>query len=257
MISVIIIGSGNMAHALILSCMQANLKIIGIHSRTPEKAILLAQQFHIPYFSTFEQLPANANFYLLCVNDNVIAQVASQLHLTDGLVVHFSGIKPIAELQKHTNQAVFWPIESVNKNTFVNFNNTPICIEANNEQSYETITSFASKFTNQTVVVTGLQRQYMHMAATVTNNFSNHLIALAKKELDFHQLDYHILRNLLTNSISNSFKFEPENIQTGAAVRNDTSTMQTHLDLILNSNLKELYLLMSKSIFELKKQNHA
>lgn len=246
-----------MAEALMVSCVQANLNMVGIYSKNLKNAVLLSQKFDVPHFTTIQQLPSNADLYLLCVNDDAISEVATQLNITTGLVVHFSGLKPISELQKHANQAVFWPIESVNKYTFVSFKNTPICLEANSAENHKIIEIFAKKFTNQTVFVNGLQRQYLHMAATVTNNFSNHLIALAKQELDLHQLDYSILKNLLTNSINNSFKFEPETIQTGAAVRNDVRTMNTHLDLILNPNLQELYKLMSKSIFELKTHNHA
>ena len=52
------------------------------------------------------------------------------------------------------------------------------------------------------------QRQYFHLAATITNNFSNHLIALAKNELDHKGLDYQILKHLLSNALNNSFNFD-------------------------------------------------
>jgi hypothetical protein len=97
----------------------------------------------------------------------------------------------------------------------------------------------------------------LHLAATITNNFSNHLIALAKYELDLQQLDYTILHHLLTKAINNSFNFEPNKIQTGPSIRNDVNTMQKHLSLIQNTNTKDLYELMSKSIFEFKQNNHA
>ena len=46
-------------------------------------------------------------------------------------------------------------------------------------------------------------------------------------------------------------------IQTGPAVRNDMNTMNDHLSLIKNDNLKSLYKLFSKSIFEVKENNNA
>jgi succinyl-CoA synthetase beta subunit len=46
-------------------------------------------------------------------------------------------------------------------------------------------------------------------------------------------------------------------IQTGPAVRNDMNTMIDHLSLIKNDNLKSLYKLFSKSIFEVKENNNA
>jgi predicted short-subunit dehydrogenase-like oxidoreductase (DUF2520 family) len=151
---------------------------------------------------------------------------------------------------------VFWPIESINKNIFTNFKNTPICIEANSDENYRIIEAFADRLSNKVLNINSEKRQYFHLAATITNNFSNHLIALAKIELDHQGLDYQILKHLLSNALNNSFNFEPQNTQTGPAFRNDVKTMQKHLDLIENNQLKTLYQLMSKSIFELKQNNN-
>ncbi len=257
MMQVVILGSGNMANAILLSCQNTDIEILGVFSKTTENCIALANKFNTKAYQNISEIPTNADLYLLCVNDDAINQVANNLPIVDGLVVHCSGLKPITELNIQTNQAVFWPIESINKNSFTDFKNTPICIEANNEENYRIIEAFADRLSKNVKKTSSIERQYLHLAATITNNFSNHLIALAKYELDLQQLDYTILKHLLTKAINNSFNFEPSKIQTGPAIRNDISTMQKHLSLLQNSNTKDLYEIMSKSIFEFNKNNHA
>lgn len=252
MITVVIIGSGNMAQAIINACQNTDIDIVGIYSRNHEKLFEIAKQNSINYCENTLDIPTNADLYLLCVNDDAIENVSNSLLVNGGLVVHFSGLKNINEIEKQENKAVFWPIESIHENTFTNFKNTPICIEANTDENYRIIEAFADRLSNKVLNINSEQRQYFHLAATITNNFSNHLIALAKNELDHKGLDYQILKHLLSNALNNSFNFEPQNTQTGPAFRNDLNTMQKHLDLIENNELKALYQLMSKSIFELK-----
>jgi predicted short-subunit dehydrogenase-like oxidoreductase (DUF2520 family) len=256
-IRIVIIGSGNIAQAIMKSCSNKDLDILGIFGRNVLKAFELAKQLETNCFENITEIPTNADLYLICVNDDAIKEVANNLPILDGLVVHCSGLKPMSELNNQINQAVFWPIESINKNSFTDFKNTPICIEANSEENYRIIEAFADRLSKNVNKISSAERQYLHLAATITNNFSNHLIALAKQELDLQQLDYTILQHLLTKAINNSFNFEPSKIQTGPAIRNDLSTMQKHLSLLQNTNTKDLYELMSKSIFELKENNHA
>jgi predicted short-subunit dehydrogenase-like oxidoreductase (DUF2520 family) len=257
MITVVIIGSGNIAQAIIKACQNTDIDIVGIYSRNHEKLVEIAKQNNINYFENTSHIPTNADLYLLCVNDDAIENVSNNLVVNGGLVVHFSGLKSINEITKHKNKAVFWPIESINKNTFVTFKDTPICIEANSEINLTIIESFAKSVSNNVININSSNRQYLHLAATITNNFSNHLINLAKNELENQHLNYNLLKNLLSKSINNAFLFDPNTIQTGPAVRNDTNTMNDHLSLIKNDNLKSLYKLFSKSIFEVKENNNA
>jgi len=257
MIQLVILGSGNMANAILTSCLKIDVEIFGIYSKNKKHSSALAAKFNIPYFNKIDQIPTNADLYFLCINDDAITEVANNLPVMGGLVVHCSGLKPISVLAKQQNQAVFWPIESIDKTSFTNFKNTPICIEANSEENYRIIEAFADRLSKNIQKINSLERQYLHLAATMTNNFSNHLIALAKNELDLHQLDYTILKHLLTKAINDSFNFEPSQIQTGPAIRNDLSTIQKHLSLIKNNNTKNLYEIMSKSILEFKQNYHA
>lgn len=253
----VIIGSGNLTNAMVVSCLLQKIEIIGIHSKNKNTALAISNTYNIKIIDNLESIPNNLDYYFLCVNDDSIEIISNQLNIETGLIIHFSGLKPISTLTKHTNCAVFWPIESINKNTFINFLETPICIEANNQASLNMIEGFANNLSKKVLKVNSNERKYLHLAATITNNFSNHLINLAKNELDHQNLNYSVLKHLMDNSIKNAFNQNPNLLQTGPAIRNDIETMSNHLSLIGNDNLKLLYKLFSKSIFELKQNNNA
>lgn len=258
MINCVIIGNGNIAEALLKSINNTDIEVIGIYGKSIAKCEKLSELYSVPFFPTIESLPNNADLYLICVSDNAIAGIANKLTVKEGLAVHFSGIKSLQELEPIKNKAVFWPIASINKLSFKNFSETPICIEASDEENYRIIEAFADRLSKKVFSVSTSQRQYLHLAATLTNNFSNHLLALSKQILDEQQIDYHLLQHLLTEALQNSFLHEPSKMQTGPALRNDTKTIHTH-KMLLNQNIAliTLYELMSKSIFEMKQNNHA
>lgn len=258
MINCVIIGTGNMAEALLRSIKTTDIEIVGIYGKSEAKSEALSLQYGVKQFTDLKDIPAHVDLYLLCVSDNAIAEVAGRLNIGAGLVVHFSGIKQLDELGAIKNKAVFWPIESVNKNSFTDFTNTPVCIEANTEENYRIIEAFADRLSKKVLHKTSIERQYLHLAATISNNFSNHLLALTKQILDEQNIDYRLLKHLVSNGIHNAFNFDPATIQTGAAVRNDTETIHTHKMLLhQNIDLIALYDLMSKSIFDLKQRQHA
>ncbi len=161
-----------MAEALLKAIKETDIEIIGIYGKSIEKSSDLSNRYNVSYFPTIESLPNNIDLYLLCISDNSIKELANTLAIKEGLVVHFSGIKPLEELEPIKNKAVFWPIASINKTSFKNFTNTPICIEANNEENFRIIEAFADRLSKKVFSVSTTQRQYLHLAATLTNNFS-------------------------------------------------------------------------------------
>jgi predicted short-subunit dehydrogenase-like oxidoreductase (DUF2520 family) len=257
MLNIVIIGSGNIAFAMAKACLDNQINVLGIYSKTPANAKNLSTAIGINFFNQINEIPNDADLYLLCVNDDAIQEVAKKISTKNGIIVHFSGIKPLNTLNFHVNTAVIWPLESINKKTFSSFKNTTLCIEANSSENYRIIESFADKLSSKVLDINSEQRAILHLAATISNNFTNHLIALTKITLEQENLDYHLLYPMLLKTIENAFQFDPKTIQTGPAQRNDEHTMETHLTLIKSNQVKDLYKLISKSILQLKLQNNA
>ena len=67
---------------------------------------------------------------------------------------------------------------------------------------------------------------------------------LADKGLDFEEL-----RPLIAAHVANVMKLSPATLQTGPAIRHDSTTIDTHLQLLDgNDNLEQLYLAMTEAI---------
>ena len=76
-----------------------------------------------------------ADVYLVALSDDAIPITANELAPLKGIVAHTAGSVPMGVLKHHTNQGVFYPLQTFSKNRTVDFKSIPICIEANNDQS--------------------------------------------------------------------------------------------------------------------------
>lgn len=251
MSSIVILGTGNSAYAFAKAISNTDLKLAGVWGRDAEKTQLFANQFACAAFNSFHEIESSADILLLAVKDNAIDELAEKIK-TDKLVLHCSGMQSI-NILKQENIGVIWPLQSIKKDSFLDFKNTPICIEANSENNLTILKSFANSLSQSVHLVNSAQREYLHLAAVLTNNFSNHLLALAKNICDEQNLNFEILKPIIHQTIENAFAQHPKLNQTGPAIRKDSETMNKHLQLLENNKqLKNLYELMSKSIIDMK-----
>jgi hypothetical protein len=89
----------------------------------------------------------------------------------------------------------------------------------------------------------------LHVAATIVNNFSNHLFALAENYCDQQKIDFKLLVPLIEETAKRTEQFSPSQMQTGPAIRNDIQTIQIHLEVLENfPELKRFYELFTESI---------
>ena len=92
------------------------------------------------------------------------------------------------------------------------------------------------------------KRCYLHLAAVFANNFSNHMFALASEVLDDENIPFDVLKPLITETVAKVMEMNPQEAQTGPAVRFDESIIKKHNGLIKSDLTKEIYNLLSKSI---------
>jgi predicted short-subunit dehydrogenase-like oxidoreductase (DUF2520 family) len=244
-----IIGSGRIAKVIAKACIQQQLEISCIYSRNFEHASILAGQINcqnvIPQISA---IPQHLDLYCLCVNDDAIQRVSSELNV-NGIVVHFSGSQSIDLLSNQEKHGVCWPIQTFSEGTNESLKEIPFLIQANNTETLKQVEEFVSKLSNSMIISTDQERRYYHLAATIANNFSNHLFTHAANLLQKQQLDFKLLLPILKETIHKLETNHPLLNQTGPAVRYDTQTIQAHLNLLENEpDTKALYQLMTQSI---------
>jgi len=244
-----IIGSGKIAKVIAKACIQQQLEIACIYSRNIEHASILAAQINCQnVVAQISAIPQNLDLYCLCVNDDAIEEVSLQLQV-NGVVVHFSGSQPIELLSNQEKYGVCWPIQTFSEGTIESLKEIPFLIQANNTETLKQIKEFVSTLSNSIIISNNQERRYYHLAATIANNFSNHLYTHVTNLLQKQQLDFKLLFPILKETIHKLEINHPYQNQTGPALRNDTQTLQAHLDLLENEpDTKALYQLMTQSI---------
>jgi predicted short-subunit dehydrogenase-like oxidoreductase (DUF2520 family) len=205
---------------------------------------------NVPFTNQVEKILPIADIYFLLINDDIIGEFITKLPLVEPILVHSSGSLPLQVLSSFTkNYGVFYPLQSISKNKKVNFKNIPICIEANNNECLNILKKLAMRVSDLVYKIDSTQRMKLHLAAVFANNFSNHMITIAKKLLDTDQLSIDLLKPLILETAAKALEFGPENAQTGPSKRNDIEVMKKHLELLsCNPEWMEIYRSISKSI---------
>ena len=88
----------------------------------------------------------------------------------------------------------------------------------------------------------------------MSSNFSYHLFSMVKNYCLKNDVNFNDLKPLLENTLENSIRNSPFELQTGPAIRNDYNLINSHLeDLKENQDLKEIYEIFSNQIIKKNK----
>lgn len=249
---VTLVGTGNMATHLALALEDAGHQVREIYGRDIEKATQLASNlYEASATDSLDFSESDADLIIIAVSDDAIDLVSLEIVVPpNAILVHTSGSKPMAAIANVTpNCGVFYPVQSLTISRKPNWQNIPICVQANNEEGLRQLQDLAATLTPLVATLTELQRQTVHLAAVFVNNFGNHLLLLAKNLLDNEGVEVEILRPLAEETIFKAYTMGPENAQTGPAVRRDATTLHRHLQYLnANPELKQIYQMLTSSI---------
>lgn len=246
MISVVIVGSGNVAKHLINAFIRIdNINLKQVYTRNSKDEALLKNTV-----ATTNDLSSikEADITIIAVRDDAIANISSQIK--NPLVVHTSGSVEMKALKNASNKGVFYPLQSFSKQKEINFKNIPICLEAEHKHDLIKLEKLASLLQGDVYYLSSLQRKKIHVAAVFVNNFTNHMYTIAYDICEEHNVPFDILKPLILETSDKIKKLTPKDAQTGPAKRSDTETIKNHLNL-LSETQQELYLKITQSI-----QNH-
>lgn len=248
-----IIGSGNAATVLGRCLKQNGFVIAEIASRNKIHALHLAKELNATAVKNITAISKNSDVYILAINDDAIATVADQLNTGKKIVVHTSGSASINVLKNASNNfGVLYPLQSLRKE----LNYMPaVCflVDGNNAYSKNIIKQLAAAISANVMEANDEQRLQYHLAAVVVSNFTNHLFALTNEYCAANNIEFSLLLPLIEETVKRLYNYKPLEMQTGPAMRGDTSTMQKHIDLLKDfPQLKNIYTVMSESILTLK-----
>jgi predicted short-subunit dehydrogenase-like oxidoreductase (DUF2520 family) len=243
MIKVILLGSGNVATHLFQAFYKATgVEVVQVFSRTISKDFSENIQT-----SDFTQI-LEADIYIICVSDNAIASVSNQFQFENRLVVHTSGSTDFDVLDAKNKRGVFYPLQTFSKNKTLDFKEIPICLETENPSEYEVLEKLANSISNSVHQINGNQRKALHVSAVFVCNFTNHLYQIGNEICAANNIPFQILQPLIEETAKKIKTLSPKEAQTGPAVRNDTKTIEKHIDFLTNENQKEIYKILTKSI---------
>ena len=248
MISMIVLGSGNVAQHLITAFLKSEMvTLVQVFARDASK---INHLIDIEKITTDYLTIKKADIYVIAVSDNAIAEVSNQLPFKSRFVVHTSGSMPMTVLNEKNNRGVFYPLQTFTKNKALHFKEIPICLESEEASDYQMLEQVAKSISDFPYSISSDQRKALHVAAVFVCNFVNHLYAQGQAICDANDVPFSILQPLLIETASKIQTLTPEEAQTGPAKRNDTETINAHLLFLKDKNQQEIYKLLTKSILD-------
>lgn len=251
--SVVIIGSGNVATHLARALADAGAHIRAVVSRAPRHAARLAQSLApgIPALA-IEDVPTDAEFYIIAVSDDAIASVAASLPPLKGIVAHTSGTAPISVLcgARCNGYGSFYPLQTFSRDRAVDTTAVPFFIEGDTPLTAQSLRSLARRISSTVIDADSHLRGQLHLAAVFASNFANVLWGVASDILAKENLRLDVLRPLLRETLEKAIDVGPDNAQTGPARRNDQKTISAHLAKISDPALKEIYSSLTNLIID-------
>lgn len=187
----------------------------------------------------------DADIVIVSISDGQTAKVCAQIDAP--LVVHTAGALPM--LNK-ANAGVFYPLYSFTKDAAVDWTRIPFLIETGNDQHNAILEELVRIIGAKRYHITSEKRTKLHAAAVMVNNFTNHLYTLAQEHCEAYQLPFEVLYAIMEQGPGKAIELGPRQAQTGPASRGDQNTINAHLEQINNPQTKELYSLLSESIFK-------
>ncbi|MFA6276117.1 MAG: DUF2520 domain-containing protein [Pedobacter sp.] len=246
---VVIIGAGNVATHLAKALFSANVQVTQVWSYHYNNGKILADQVNATAIENLSALDKNADICLISVKDDAIAEIAQQLIDFKGVIAHTSGSVNMDILAGSANYGVFYPLQTFSKDKELSFATIPLCVEANNDATLQFLKKLANKLSTRVVEINSEKRKILHLAAVFACNFTNHFYALAEEVLTANQLEFDILRPLITETAAKVQQALPLAVQTGPAIRSDEQTLKKHEELLLQQpQLLEIYKIVSESI---------
>lgn len=237
MSKVAIIGHGNVGYHL-AKLMKSIQHEVTVFTRSPSTSSLPLDQLN-----SFE-----GDFVIVCVTDHQVKHVSNHLPETNAIVLHTSGSRPLQDLSNHKNHGVLYPLQTFSKTKEVDFTAVPFFVEGSSSKVEKEILNFASTLSNNARLLSSTDRIKLHLAAVFACNFSNHMYHISDLILAEMGMSFANLHPLVKETLHKAIDLHPSLAQTGPAIRNDEATIQSHLKMLEDDTMKEIYQLITRSI---------
>ena len=181
----------------------------------------------------------NIDLYLLAISDDSIKTISGSLP-RDAFVVHTAGSESLNTITQK-RAGVFYPLQSFSENKDVDFTKISFGIESKIRTDIDLLKKLAKSIKASVFEINSQQRQKLHLAAVLVNNFTNHLFVEAADICEKNDLSFNLLKPIIRETFEKIETLNPQDAQTGPAIRGDEKTIKKHLKLIKSPYLKSIY----------------
>jgi predicted short-subunit dehydrogenase-like oxidoreductase (DUF2520 family) len=245
MISITILGTGNVAQNLFEAFLLTDgVEVLQVVGRATDRMDFFKNRTTL---ASYEVELAPTNIYIIAVTDDAISEVSDRI-VTTGLVVHTSGAVALSVLETHKRQGVFYPLQTFTKGRILDFSKIPLCIESTNENDLKLLYRLGKAISSNVVPIASDKRRLLHVSAVFANNFTNYMYTIGAELCKENQLDFSLLKPLISETAEKLDFLDPFVAQTGPARRGDLQTLHTHLSQLKSKKHREIYTLLSNSI---------
>jgi predicted short-subunit dehydrogenase-like oxidoreductase (DUF2520 family) len=246
MIKTVVLGSGNVgSHLIKVFLSNSNIELLQVFNRDLNK--IKSLQKNVLITNDLSKI-VDADIYIIAISDDAIHEFSKSLRLNNKLIVHTSGSVSLDAIE-NKRRGVFYPLQSFSAHKEVYFKKIPICLETKEEKDLALLENLATLISNHVYKIDSNQRKKLHLAAVFVNNFVNHLYEIGHQICTDNQVPFEILLPLIKETSEKITTYNPKEVQTGPAKRNDQITIKNQLDQ-LNPDHKKIYALLTESILK-------
>ena len=249
---IVILGAGNVATHLAIAFFKSNNKVRFVYNRSINSAKELALQINAEYSDDLKHVPSDADLYLISVKDDAIEGIANKLNIKHGIIVHTAGgISLDIFANTFENFGVFYPLQTFTKSRKIDLSEVPILIEANNEITKSKLFQLAFNITKSVFEIDSEKRKAIHLAAVFSCNFVNHMYFISSELMQNSNSTFDLLKPLIIETVNKAIEMQPENAQTGPALRNDKKVIENHIKMLSRyPEFENIYRFVSDSIYK-------
>lgn len=243
------IGAGNVAESLVAGLAAAGHRIISVASRSGGSARMLAASSGAEWRRDLS-VPDNCDILILSVTDTSVSQVAVDAVIPAGtVIVHTAGSVALEALGRTTGAGVLYPLQTFTRGFPPDLRKVPFFIEATDNRTLKIIREIGESIGAGAWECGSQARKQLHVAAVFTNNFSNFMMTTGESIAARAGIDPQLLRPLIEETARKAVRTGPAAAQTGPAVRHDSGTIKSHLELLsFSPRYQKLYRLVSSMI---------
>jgi predicted short-subunit dehydrogenase-like oxidoreductase (DUF2520 family) len=231
-----IIGTGNIAWFFGKRLVTERHRCTGVYSRNTVAAKQLGDALIADKYGAIADVKdGDADVCFLAISDKAIHEVAAQLSFKNTMLVHTAGAVSLDSISGAAiDCAVLWPVYSILKNSLPNHRNIPCAWEASTTKAGKYIQSIGHAITDMLFEAKYEQRKWLHLSAVISNNFINHLMAICEQVCAENNLPFSTLLPIIEQTFDRIKNDSPKNLQTGPAIRHDSTTIEEHIALLSN-----------------------